>query len=594
MKYLGIQIIIILTFLGLVGACSEENDLAYSAAVEEIQASVDQGELLTSVEKKQDIYIFNFETEQMEIPVGLVRNVETDSLRWRTILTLTNGSSYIIPSMGTSIDALIANVILNPSGYNPLAANVTMNLPALGRMKIIVHSKPNSYTPNVEYLFSSIEKGQTVTILGLYPDYMNQVELIYTDKQGKERGRSSLEIKTGSLTGIYLPRQINVQRVDTLKMEPGMNLVNSPGESEADTSVPYMVDADGCIRWVLDWRNHPQLNHAGLQCGLHRLKNGNYVTGDANNHQLVEVDVLGNIVNTIDLKPFGFTYHHEIRETEDGKWIGAITNNQAKLVNSNQTRILDHMAEFNPTTGELTKLWDFVQMLDSSRMVRADQDIPGSDVYGQSKSNWLHNNGVDLFENGDMLCTARWMGAFRFTRSGNVKWIIAPHDRWRDPFKKYLLTPLDRNGNPIVDVDVLNGKKVHPDFDWVWGVHCPVVLSNGHVMFFDNGYCRNYESQHDTFYSRAVEYEIDEKAMTIRQVWEFGKELGIPYYANAISGVQELKQTGHRLFCPGVGNSHIVEVNPKTQEIVFDLEVKSNSNMAFHRANRISLYPDNM
>lgn len=267
MKYLGIQIIIILTFLGLVGACSEENDFAYSAAVEEIQASVDQGELLTSVEKKQDIYIFNFETEQMEIPVGLVRNVETDSLRWRTILTLTNGSSYIIPSMGTSIDALIANVILNPSGYNPLAANVTMNLPALGRMKIIVHSKPNSYTPNVEYLFSSIEKGQTVTILGLYPDYMNQVELIYTDKQGKERGRSSLEIKTGSLTGIYLPRQINVQRVDTLKMEPGMNLVNSPGESEADTSVPYMVDADGCIRWVLDWRNHPQLNHAGLQCG---------------------------------------------------------------------------------------------------------------------------------------------------------------------------------------------------------------------------------------------------------------------------------------------------------------------------------------
>ena len=103
---------------------------------------------------------------------------------------------------------------------------------------------------------------------------------------------------------------------------------------------------------------------------------------------------------------------------------------------------------------------------------------------------------------------------------------------------------------PIVDVDVLNGKKVHPDFDWVWGVHCPVVLSNGHVMFFDNGYCRNYESQHDTFYSRAVEYEIDEKAMTIRQVWEFGKNW-IPYYANAISGVQELKQTGHRFVLSG-------------------------------------------
>lgn len=594
MRQLKIQIIILLALFGLSGACSDESNPAYSAVVEEIQAPMEEGELLKGVAWNEDVYVLSFETKQVNVPVGLVQQVEADSLRWRTVLTLTNGSSYIIPSIGTSIDGLIANVVLNPSGYNPLSANVTMNLPALGHMKVVVHSKPDSHTPDVEYLFHSIEKGQTVTILGLYPDYANQVELIYTDKQGKERGRSSLEIKTGSLTGIYLPRQFNVWKIDASQMELGMNLVNSPGESEADTSVPYMVDADGCIRWVLDWRNHPTLNHAGLQCGLHRLKNGNYVTGDANNHQLVEVDVLGNVVNTCDLKSFGFTYHHEVRETEEGKWIVAITNTQAKLANSNQSRILDHMAEFDPAIGELTKVWDFVQMLDSSRMVRADQDIPGSDVYGQSKSNWLHNNGVDLFENGDMLCTARWMGTFRFTRSGSIKWVIAPHDRWKEPFKKYLLTPLDRNGNAITDQEVLNGKKVHPDFDWVWGVHCPVVLSNGHVMFFDNGYCRNYESQHDTYYSRAVEYEIDEKAMTIRQVWEFGKELGMPYYANAISGVQELKQTGNRLFCPGTGGPHIVEVNPKTQEIVFDLEVKSNSNMAFHRANRISLYPDNM
>lgn len=406
MRQLKIQIIILLALFGLSGACSDESDPAYSAVVEEIQAPMEEGELLKGVAWNEDVYVLSFETKQVNVPVGLVQQVEADSLRWRTVLTLTNGSSYIIPSIGTSIDGLIANVVLNPSGYNPLSANVTMNLPALGHMKVVVHSKPDSHTPDVEYLFHSIEKGQTVTILGLYPDYANQVELIYTDKQGKERGHSSLEIKTGSLTGIYLPRQFNVWKIDASQMELGMNLVNSPGESEADTSVPYMVDADGCIRWVLDWRNHPTLNHAGLQCGLHRLKNGNYVTGDANNHQLVEVDVLGNVVNTCDLKSFGFTYHHEVRETEEGKWIVAITNTQAKLANSNQSRILDHMAEFDPAIGELTKVWDFVQMLDSSRMVRADQDIPGSDVYGQSKSNWLHNNGVDLFENGDMLCTA--------------------------------------------------------------------------------------------------------------------------------------------------------------------------------------------
>lgn len=34
-----------------------------------------------------------------------------------------------------------------------------------------------------------------------------------------------------------------------------------------------------------------------------------------------------------------------------------------------------------------------------------------------------------------------------------------PHDRWKEPFKKYLLTPLDRNGNAITDQEVLNGKR---------------------------------------------------------------------------------------------------------------------------------------
>ena len=32
-----------------------------------------------------------------------------------------------------------------------------------------------------------------------------------------------------------------------------MNLVNSPGQDETDTSIPYMIDADGEIRWILDW-----------------------------------------------------------------------------------------------------------------------------------------------------------------------------------------------------------------------------------------------------------------------------------------------------------------------------------------------------
>lgn len=593
MKHLWIQIIGLFILLGLI-ACSEGDNESCSIIVQDIQGPIESGEILKSTSLDNHVYKFTFESKSIEIPEKMVQNIDVDSAKWRTVLTLVDGNTYIIPSMGTSIDELIVNVTVNPSGYNPLAANITMNLPALGRLKIVVHSKPDSYTPDVEYLFNSIEKGQTVTVLGLYPNYENQVDLIYTDKQGNERGRTKLKICTTDLEDLYLPHRIQVKKALVAQMEPGMNLVNSPGESDAETSIPYMVDTDGNIRWILDWKKHPELNHIGAHCGLHRLKNGNYITGDANNHQLVEVDVLGNIVRKCDLAMWGLTYHHEIRETSEGRWLVTVTNQNAKLVDNLNTRILDHIAEFDPQTESQMKLWDLAQLLDTARMVRADQDIPGSDLYGQSKSNWLHNNGIDIYDNGDMLCTARWMGVFRFTRDGILKWIIAPHDRWRESYRRYLLTPLDKNGNPITDPDVLNGRKTHPDFDWVWGVHCPVVLSNGNVMVFDNGYCRNYNSRHNSYYSRVVEYEIDEANMSIRQVWEFGKDLGLDYYANAVSGVQELTQTGNRLFCPGTGGSHIVEIDPENEEIVFDLSIEINSNMAFHRANRINLYPDNM
>jgi len=46
------------------------------------------------------------------------------------------------------------------------------------------------------------------------------------------------------------------------RMEPGMNLVNSPGQDETDTSIPYMVDADGeilnCISHHIHF-HHPMM-----------------------------------------------------------------------------------------------------------------------------------------------------------------------------------------------------------------------------------------------------------------------------------------------------------------------------------------------
>ncbi len=60
--------------------------------------------------------------------------------------------------------------------------------------------------------------------------------------------------------------------------------------------------------------NQKELLHIGAQCGLHRMKNGNFITGDANFHRLVELDLLGNVINIWDLKAWGYNFHHEVFE----------------------------------------------------------------------------------------------------------------------------------------------------------------------------------------------------------------------------------------------------------------------------------------
>lgn len=591
-------------FLGLtffVTSCQKEDDIDYTLFSQNIESNIQNGGLLMNVRAKGDDYLFVFEKTSMSIPQQFVREVKTDIEQWRTTVTYNNGSSYIIPSKGTDISGFIVNTIVNPSHYCPLAARVVVNLPVTGRMKVVVHSKENATTPNVEYYFKSIEKGQTLDILGLYQNYSNRVTLIYTDLEEQERGRTTITIPVGKLNLAYLPMKIKVVNAELSKTEPGMTLISSPGESEADTSIPYFLDMDGEIRWVADWSQHPQLKNIGAQGGLQRLKNGNYIVGDGNNHLLAEINLLGEIVRKWDLNALGYTYHHEVSQSENGNYLVAVTKNSAKLSNGLNSRIYDHIIEFNPVTSAIVKEWDLTTMLDSSRYTPIDPSQPGAS-FGQTQSNWCHNNAVSSWGN-NYLANARFQGVFKYGAAGDVKWVISPHKGWRDKFNRYLLQPVKNDGTPITDQDVILGNKSSDDFEWSWGGHNPVLMPNGHILVFDNGYGRHFDMTNQSgskLYSRIVEYEVDEEKRTVRQVWQYGKERGQECYAAALSSVQYLPVTGNRLFCPGMGcllsdgyhGARVIELNAQTGEVVFEMEIVPRSMTAFHRAKRMALYPD--
>ena len=139
-------------------SCNDEDIPSCSLAFQSLQSHVDEGKLLIEITDDGENYLLNFENESVKITKNLIDNITTNSDTWKSTITFVDGTSYIIPSLGTSLESLITNIEVNPSGYNPLAAKVLMNLPALGRIKVTVHSKENSLVPNVNYFFSNIEK----------------------------------------------------------------------------------------------------------------------------------------------------------------------------------------------------------------------------------------------------------------------------------------------------------------------------------------------------------------------------------------------------------------------------------------------------
>ena len=68
-----------------------------------------------------------------------------------------------------------------------------------------------------------------------------------------------------------------------------------------------------------------------------------------------------------------------------------------------------------------------------------------------------------------------------------------------------------------------------------------MILPNGNLFVFDNGRKRNFSGDPLTAdssdYSRGVEYAINEVAMTVTQVWQYGKERGSAFYSPIISDV---------------------------------------------------------
>lgn len=243
--------------------------------------------------------------------------------------------------------------------------------------------------------------------------------------------------------------------------------------------------------------------------------------------------------------------------------------------------ITDFILEIDLQNKNIVRKIDLAKFLDIHRTIQFDMNTKNS----KNGKDWLHPNSIVYDEkDNSVIVSARHQGVFKVGLDGKLKWILSPHKDWGQEYKKYLLKAVNSKNeilNNNIQLGIENYKDNKEEFEWCWGQHSVQLLNNGDILVFDNGFLRNFSNQdYYSHYSRVVIYRVDEKNMTIKQIWQYGKELGKSFfsprgctvysYNDAVfvnsSFIDKEKEDGNPCRIMGV----VREIDTKTNDVLTD------------------------
>ena len=510
------------------------------------------------------------------------------------VLSFMTGFRAALPQVSMKKLGLLTSditITLNPSGLAPLSAlaEFTTKLKCNVQVRVLGDIE---VTKNIEDFTTS----HSIPILGLYTDRLNTVRLTLYGHHGTPETRT-LTVQTDPLPGTF--PEIVINTAIRGLMEPGMNLSTlNLSNGTISRSYPIIFDRNGDIRWYL---NLSGFNSSCLP--FERIKDGNFIFGSSDS--IYEYDMLGNLIHRIQ-EP-GYNFHHDVKELPNGNFIACVDKPGTMIVNSHGLikSTGDCMIEVDRTTGAIVTELDMREVLDVSRNEQIN-----------STGDWFHMNGIWYSAKDDcFIISGRNQGMVKVGRDNQLKWILAAHQGWKTSgfdgsgfdTTPFLLTAVDANGNPCPSL-IQDGLVGDDDFDWTWGQHAPMILPNDDFFMFDNGDGRNF-SYAGPFYSRAVEYRIDEANMTVQQIWQYGQERGKATYSSIISDVDRMPLTQNRFMAPGIvqnppySYAKIVEVSYPDKMVVFEATINFKTLLSptgglvaghfdnIFRSHRISIYP---
>jgi arylsulfate sulfotransferase len=485
--------------------------------------------------------------------------------------------------LSVSLCSHALNILSGPSvsgsSLAPLAGVLRLSTDVPARVSVAVNDGTNAWTRNF-YDYTNIH---AVTLLGFKPGRTNAITVTVTDQfHNQVTAGQPVVFVTSPLPSDFPPSVLLASKPD--QMEPGYTLLRLVNNN---TLKGYLtiVDNTGGVVWY---------STASSVLDVRQLANGNLFLPLTTS--FVEYNMLGQTVRTWPVPPNGWnidihdavpTPHGTILYLNDASTIvhnfpTSSTNPAAPLLTTNvfYNRVVE-IATTNSTA--LLNSWSLINMLQPTRINYLTFTIRTSMGWDCEHANAVIEDPRD----DSLIVSMRHQDAVvKFSRDGQLKWILGPHANWATNFQQYLLTPV---GTP---------------FQWNYAQHAPALTPQGTLLLYDNGDFR--ASPFDTTladsnnWSRAVEYAINEQTMEVTQVWEYGRTNGAALYTDKVGNADWLPHTGNVLitfgnvnyvdglrpsaFSPTATMVRIKEVtHDPTPEVVFDL-------VFFDYTNRASNY----
>lgn len=473
---------------------------------------------------------------------------------------------------------ILSGPTFTPATNAPLAGALQLTTDTESRISVAIQDGEEPWTRD----FYDFSTNHVIPLLGFKPGRTNTITVTVIDKQrNKVTADGPLEFVTSALP-LDFPNLVLLQS-DPSRLEPGYTLFRAAFNSNTK-GYEIIVDSSGEVVW---YTPVPTL------LDIRQLANGDLFYFYTTN--FIEMNMLGQRVQTWNVPTNLLINLHDGVPTDHGTILylsdasAVVSNYPTSTTVSNATTrtatnvVYQRALEISATNSALLNNWSIINMLQPNRITYLTS--LGPPVWDSEHGNAIIEDPTD---NSIIVSLRHQNAVVKFSRAtGQLIWLLGPHENWGAPWQPYLLTPV---GTP---------------FEWHYGQHSPVLTPQGTLMLYDDG---NYRAEpfdapvaDASNYSRAVEYQINQDSMEVTQVWEYGSEAPERLYTDKVGSAAPMPQTSNVLI--DFGSVKYVNGSPpstfgatatmaRIQEVthesppllVWDLSVTEydNTNVAFH------------